>query len=68
MLANLVCWVIALGMMLADSTNKEDLYIKTMLAMGFILLGTISKAIDVYKEVHNNNASQTSTNMERENK
>lgn len=67
MLANLVCWIIALGMMLSDSTNQEDLYIKTLLAMGFIFLGTISKAIDVYRDTHKNaGASQTSSIMERE--
>ena len=54
MLANLICWIIALGM---------------MLAMGFIFLCTISKAVDVYKDIHKNaGASQTSPIMERENK
>lgn len=51
MLANLICWVIALGMMLSESVNREDLYIKTLLAMGFIFLGTLSKAIDTYRDV-----------------
>ena len=70
MLGNLVCWVIALGMMLSDSTNREDLYIKTLLAMGFILLGVLSKAVDAYRDTHKNigGANQTSPIMERENK
>lgn len=51
MLANLICWVIALGMMLSKSVNREDLYIKTLLAMGFIFLGILSKAVDVYRDV-----------------
>lgn len=52
MLANVTCWVIALGMMLSDSTNREDLYIKTLLALGFILVGTLSKFADYYHEMH----------------
>jgi hypothetical protein len=52
MLGNLICWVIALGMMLSDSMSREDLYIKTLLAMGFIFLGILSKAVDVYKDTH----------------
>lgn len=55
MLSNLICWVIALGMMLSDSMNREDLYIKTLLALGFIFLGTLSKAVDVYRDVHKKN-------------
>lgn len=51
MLANLICWVIALGMMLSKSVNREDLYIKTLLAMGFIFLGILNKAVDVYRDV-----------------
>lgn len=68
MLGNLICWIIALGMMLSDSTNKEDLYVKTLFAMGFILLGILSKAVDVYRDIHksNNTASQTEAIMERE--
>jgi hypothetical protein len=54
MLSNLICWVIALGMMLSDSVSREDLYIKTLLALGFIFLGTLSKAVDAYRDVHKN--------------
>lgn len=52
MIGNLACWVIALGMMLSKSVSREDLYIKTLLAMGFIFLGVLSKAVDVYKDTH----------------
>lgn len=72
MLANMSCWIIAIGIMISGNTSQEDLYIKTLLAMGFIFLGTLSKAVDVYKEVYKlkytNNASQTTPIMERENK
>lgn len=52
MLGNLICWVIALGMMLSNSVNRQDLYIRTLLAMGFIFLGILSKAVDTYRETH----------------
>ena len=52
MLGNIACWAIALGIMLSESINLEDLYIRTVLAMGFIFLGNISKAIDVYRDTH----------------
>ena len=39
-------------MMLSKSVNREDLYIKTLLAMGFIFLGILSKAVDVYRDTH----------------
>lgn len=62
MLSNLFCWVIALGMMLSDSVDREDLYIKTLLALGFIFVGTLSKAVDVYRDVHKKNDVSTSGN------
>lgn len=52
MIGNLACWVIALGMMLSKSVSREDLYIKTLLAMGFIFLGILSKAVDIYRDTH----------------
>lgn len=57
MLSNLLCWVIALGMLLSESVNREDLYIKTLLALGFIFVGMLSKAVDVYRDVHKSNTS-----------
>lgn len=55
MLANLICWVIALGMLLSESADREDLYVKTLLALGFIFVGTLSKAVDTYRDVHKKN-------------
>ena len=52
MLGNIACWAIAFGIMLSKSVSVEDLYIKTLLAMGFIFLGILSKAVDVYRETH----------------
>ena len=52
MLGNIACWSIAIGIMLSKSMNAEDLYIRTLLAMGFIFLGILSKAVDVYRDTH----------------
>lgn len=60
MLGNITCWCIALGIMLSESTSPSDLYTKTLLAMGFIFLGILSKAVDVYRDTHSNkNKSNT---------
>lgn len=55
MLGNFTCWVIAIGIMLSKTMTIEDLYMKTLLAMGFIFLGILSKAVDAYYESHTNN-------------
>lgn len=52
MLGNIACWAIAIGIMLSKTATTTDLYIKTLLAMGFIFLGILSKAVDVYRETH----------------
>lgn len=52
MLGNIICWCIAIGIMLSKSTGQADLYNRTLLAMGFIFLGILSKAVDYYHEVH----------------
>lgn len=54
MIGNIVCWAIAIGIMLSKSTGADDLYIRTLLAMGFIFLGILSKAVDVYHDTHSN--------------
>lgn len=52
MLGNITCWAIALGIMLSKTATTHDLYIKTLLAMGFVFLAILSKAVDVYRETH----------------
>lgn len=52
MLGNLMCWAIAFGIMLSESMGRHDLYIRTLLAMGFIFLGILSKAVDIYRDTH----------------
>lgn len=55
MLGNVVCWCVAIGIMLSKSTDQNDLYTRTLLAMGFIFLGILSKTADYYHEVHKTN-------------
>lgn len=61
MLSNLLCWVIAFGMMLSESVSRDDLYTKTLLALGFIFVGTLSKAVDVYRDTHKKNVNDNSS-------
>lgn len=63
MLGNVLCWCAAIGIMLSKSADATDLYTKTLLAMGFIFLGILSKAVDYYREVHkpSNEGTQKST-------
>ena len=52
MLGNIMCWSIAFGIMLSKPMGTNDLYIRTLLAMGFIFLGILSKAVDTYRDTH----------------
>jgi len=52
MLGNIACWVIAIALMLSKTVLVNNFYIKLLFAMGFILLGILSKAVDYYREVH----------------
>ena len=59
MLGNVICWAFALGTIFSKSNSTEDIYAKMVLAMGFIFLGILSKAVDVYRDIHNNNKQNT---------
>lgn len=52
MFGNIVCWIIALSLILSKSMGTDALYIKLLFAMGFIFLGILSKAVDYYREIH----------------
>ena len=52
MLANVVCWGLALGLMFSEKGGLSGDDDKLLFAMGFILLGTISKAVEVYRVTH----------------
>lgn len=52
MLGNLICWMFAISLIFTRTTGREDFYIKLMFAMGFIFLGILCKAVDVYRDTH----------------
>ena len=52
MLEELVCWGIALGLMFSKVEGFTSDYIRIAFGMGFIILGAIYKAINVYKTTH----------------
>lgn len=59
MVANMICWVIALGLILSKSINTSILFTKLGFAMGFIFLGILSKAVDVYHVTHKKENKQS---------
>ena len=67
MLGNIICWAIAIGIMLSKSINVHDLYVRTLLAMGFIFLGILSKAVDVYRETHAIEIDEAKVGQNKEN-
>ena len=52
MLDNAICWGIALALMFDGLQGVTDDYTKLLFAMGFILLGIISRAVSVYQDTH----------------
>lgn len=52
MLGNVVCWAIALGMLFPKFHGFTSDYKQMLFAMGFILIGTVCKWVDVYRETH----------------
>ena len=52
MLEELVCWGIALGLMFSKVEGFTSDYTRITFAMGFIILGSIYKAIEVYRTTH----------------
>lgn len=52
MLEELVCWGIALGLMFSKVEGFTSDYTRIVFAMGFIILGAVYKAINVYRTTH----------------
>jgi hypothetical protein len=63
MLANIICWVIAMALIFAK-TSGIDLYIRLLFAMGFIFLGTLSKAVDTYWETRMSKGDEKKTSVD----
>lgn len=51
MIGNIFCWVMAIALIVSKSYG-DVIYTKLLFAMGFILLGILSKFADYYHEVH----------------
>lgn len=52
MLANIVCWGLALGLMFCRNGGISGDNEKMFFAMGFIFLGILSKLVDYYGRMH----------------
>lgn len=65
MLGNIICWVFAFGLVLSESVDRTDMFIKLLFAMGFIFLGILSKAVDTYREVHKSVVSEKKESDEK---
>lgn len=52
MIGNAMCWGLALGMLFSKSEGVTSDITKILLAMGFIFLGILSKAVSVYRDTH----------------
>jgi hypothetical protein len=47
-----MCWIIAFGLLFSESIDRNDMFMKLLFAMGFILVGAVCKLVDAYREVH----------------
>ena len=52
MLGNIICWMFALCLMLMKTPTLHDWYIRIAFALGFIFVGTLCKAVEVYRIAH----------------
>lgn len=52
MIGNAICWGLALGMLFSRSEGITSDNYKILFAMGFMLIGLISRAVSVYHDVH----------------
>lgn len=52
MLANLLCWIMAIGLLFSGFDDQKDMYIKLLFMLAFIVAGAICKLVDAYREVN----------------
>jgi hypothetical protein len=52
MLVDAICWAVAIIFACTDTVAIADDFHKALLALGFIFVGTISRFVSVYREVH----------------
>ena len=52
MLGDAVCWALAICLMFSRSEGFTSDHNKMWLAIGFIFVGTLSRFVSVYRDVH----------------
>lgn len=52
MLGSLICWGMALAILFTSAGDSANIYMRCLVAMGFIFLGIFSRAVSVYYETH----------------
>ena len=62
MLGNLICWIIAIALLATKVNGVDEWHIRVLFAMGFILLGILSKAVDVYQATHTKEENKETKN------
>jgi hypothetical protein len=62
MIGNILCWVIAISLILANNAVLDNMYERLLFAMGFIFLGILSKAVDYHHGVHNTSKEKNNKN------
>jgi hypothetical protein len=50
----------AIALIFSESVDRNDMFMKLLFAMGFILVGAVCKLVDVYREVNKPVASEKS--------
>ena len=59
---NILCWIIAIAMIVAKSNGIEEWHTRIVFAMVFVLLGILSKAVDAYQVVHTKEENKETNN------
>ena len=52
MLGDAVCWALAIVLLFSRSEGSISDMVRWALALGFIFVGTISRFVSVYRDVH----------------
>ena len=52
MLGDAVCWALAIMLLFSRSDGVSSDTVKWALALGFIFVGTLSRFVSVYRDVH----------------
>ncbi len=61
MLGNLLCWIMAIGLFISGFADQNEMYMKLVFMLSFILVGAVCKLVDAYREVNKPASSNTMT-------